>query len=183
MMGLIFNLLEDFTNRQLGPIAWDRIVERARSELSAEDAAYTSLGNYADADLFTLIDCAVEVSGISARSLVHAFGRYLVPALARRYPALYEQHRTAKSFLLAVDETIHVEVKKLYPETVLPTFRYEEPSPTRLVMIYRSPRRLCALAEGMITGAAEHFREKATVRQTECMLNGADACRLEIAFG
>ena len=46
-------------------------------------------------------------------------------------------------------------------------------------MRYRSERRMCAFAEGLIEGAAEHFGERATIAQPQCMHRGDDHCVLE----
>ena len=49
-------------------------------------------------------------------------------------------------------------------------------------MIYRSQRKLCALAEGLIEGAAEQFGETVTIRHPQCMHRGDEHCRLELTF-
>ena len=49
-------------------------------------------------------------------------------------------------------------VKKLYPDAELPTFDCSRTEHS-LTMLYRSPRCLAALAEGLIQGCADHFRE------------------------
>lgn len=89
---------------------------------------------------------------------------------------------TLKEFLKSIDGTIHVEVEKLYPDETLPTISYEEPAANQLVMVYRSHRRLCHFAMGLIQGAAQHFKKKITIKQTHCMLKKDDHCRLEITF-
>src|SRR6476661_3912519 len=50
---------------------------------------------------------------------------------------------------MCLDDTIHPEVVKLYPDARPPRFRFEDPAPGMLVMHYTSERRLCAMAEGM----------------------------------
>ena len=61
---------------------------------------------------------------------------------------------------MSVHGIIHVEVKKLYPDANLPQFLSEEPSEDKLIMIYRSPRNLPSLAEGLIDGAAKRFNQE-----------------------
>ena len=51
-----------------------------------------------------------------------------------------------------------------------------------LVIRYWSARKLCALAEGFILGAATHYGEKATVQQPVCMHGGSDYCLLACSF-
>jgi predicted hydrocarbon binding protein len=51
-----------------------------------------------------------------------------------------------------------------------------------LMMGYNSPRRLCALAEGFIEGAADHFHETAQAEHVECMHRGDPKCLVKMAF-
>jgi hypothetical protein len=54
------------------------------------------------------------------------------------------------------------------------------PGPSLLVLIYTSPRKMCALAIGIGKGLAKHFNEKITSLQTMCIHKGASRC--EIVF-
>jgi predicted hydrocarbon binding protein len=49
-----------------------------------------------------------------------------------------------------------------------------------VVLVYTSPRQMCALAIGIGKGLAKHFKENITVTQTMCMHKGASKC--EIVF-
>ena len=48
---------------------------------------------------------------------------------------------------------------------------------------YTSARRLCALAEGFIAGAARHFGEQVEIDHPVCMLEDADHCVIACRFG
>lgn len=106
----------------------------------------------------------------------------MLPRLAQRYPPLFTPHTATRPFLLTLNSVIHPEVRKLYPGADTPEFDFDTSSPEVLVMTYRSKRRLCALAEGLLEGAAAHYREKITIDQPLCMNRGADCCRLELRF-
>ena len=47
---------------------------------------------------------------------------------------------------------------------------------------YRSARRLCALAEGFVTGTADYFGEQVLIQQPRCMLHGEERCALVCTF-
>jgi predicted hydrocarbon binding protein len=85
-----------------------------------------------------------------------------------------------KPFLLTLDQVIHVEVRKLYSDAGLPEFKYQDENDNELVMLYRSPRKLCALAEGLMAGAAKHFNSDYQLKHDICMHNGDDHCRFEL---
>jgi len=50
--------------------------------------------------------------------------------------------------------------------------------PDEVVLVYTSPRQMCALAIGIGKGLAKHFKETITVDQTMCMLKGAPKCEM-----
>ena len=41
---------------------------------------------------------------------------------------------------------------------------------------YTSQRRLCALLEGLVAGTAEHYGERLTIREVQCMHRGDLGC-------
>ncbi|WP_220471645.1 V4R domain-containing protein [Colwellia sp. BRX10-4] len=49
-------------------------------------------------------------------------------------------------------------------------------------MFYQSKRKLCHLCEGLISGAARHFKQAIVIEQSECMHDGANKCKLVISF-
>ena len=176
MKGIIFNLVEEVVVGAYGEDAWDDILDAA-----GLDGAYTSLGSYPDDHLFALVGAASTKLGVDGQDVVRTLGQGAIPLLAERYPGFFD-HRSTKSFLLTLNDIIHPEVRKLYPGADVPTFDFPPSGDNELAMGYQSARKLCALAEGFILGAAAHFRERVTIEQARCMLQGADSCLLTCRF-
>src|SRR5207244_2056324 len=61
-----------------------------------------------------------------------------------------------------------------------PLLRCARPTAEEVVITYTSPRRLCALARGIIRGVARHYGEPVTITETTCMHRGAEACTISI---
>lgn len=177
MKGIIFNLLEEVVAQRYGEDVWDSLLSEA-----GVDGSYTSLGSYADDQLFRLVGAASAALDVPADSVVRMFGESAIPLLADRYPGFFDGHVTTRAFLLTLNDIIHPEVKKLYPGADVPNFAFEQVTDEALAIRYWSARKLCALAEGFILGAATHFGEKATVEQPVCMNTGADYCLLTCSF-
>ena len=175
MKGIVFNLLNEMIEEQLGLEAWDELLNQ-----TGLDGIYVATQTYPDDELLALVAAAEAHTQTPAADLVRAFGEYMVPAFAKNYPVFFENQSCLKSFLLTVDQVIHVEVRKLYPEAGLPEFQYEDRDDDSLTMIYRSPRKLCALAEGLIAGSAKHFQQNYELKHDVCMHNGSDHCSLEL---
>ncbi len=178
MKGIVFNLLEDVVAREHGEETWELLLDA-----TGLDGVYTSVGNYPDADLLALVGAASEALALPAEDVVRWFGRQALPLLAERYPGLFAPHADVRAFVLTLNEIIHPEVRKLYPGADTPTFTFDASDPDRLVMEYRSSRRLCAFAEGLLLGAGDHYEQTLTIAQPECMNRGDDRCLIAISFG
>jgi Haem-NO-binding len=177
MKGIVFNLFEQLVRRDHGEDAWDDLLDAA-----GVDGAYTSLGSYADADLLALVGAASEATGTEPAELIRWFGREAMPAFASAHPDFFAGHDDTRSFLLTLNDLIHPEVRKLYPGAGVPDFDYDTTADGHLRMHYRSARRLCTFAEGLIEGAAQHFGERVTIEQPSCMHHGDELCVLDIGL-
>lgn len=177
MKGIIFNLVEDAVVARYGEAAWDAVLDDA-----GLDGVYTSLGNYPDTDLVALVGAGSRLLEVPAPDLTRAIGESAARGLAEQYPGFFEPHASVRPFLLTLNEVIHTEVRKLHADSSPPDFWFDGDDPDTLVIHYRSGRRLCHLAEGMITGAAAHYGQSARLEQTTCMLEGADHCTIHASF-
>jgi len=177
MKGIIFNLLEEVVTQQEGEAAWDGLLEDARLE-----GAYSSLATYPDEELTELVASASKILDMPADDVVRWFGRKAIPLLSQRFPEFFDAHASTSAFLLTLNDIIHAEVRKLYPDAELPYFEINVPEEGVMTLAYASPRRLCSLAEGFIEGSSEHFGEHLDIKQTVCMKRGDDSCLLICTF-
>ena len=171
MKGIIFNLVEEVVTGSYGADTWDSLLEAA-----GLDGSYTSLGSYPDDHLFRLVGAASAVLSVPPDEVVRLIGIEALGLLAARYPAFFEGHTSALSFLLTLNDIIHPEVRKLYPGADVPDFDFEASEDGVLVIGYRSKRQLCALAEGFIVGSARHYGERVEITQPSCLKRGDDNC-------
>ena len=177
MKGIIFNLLEEVVTDTYGEQVWDSLLDT-----TGLPGSYTSLGQYPDHQLEKLVQAASQALGVPPREMLRWFGEAAMPRLAKRYPAFFSMHHATRPFVVSVNHIIHPEVLKLYPGADLPVFDFADGPEGTLVMGYRSPRKLCALAQGFVEGAAAHYHECVTVEHLACMHDGDPECRLRIAF-
>jgi len=111
----------------------------------------------------SLIVALSKRSGIEAPALIHAFGQYLFGRFFVLYPAFINACDSTLQLVSHIEQVIHTEVRKLYPDAELPSFEVESHTAQRLSVVYRSPRCLADLAVGLIDGAIVHYGEQGRV--------------------
>lgn len=178
MKGVVFNIFEGFVSEGWGEEAYEALLDACPLH---GDGVYVGPETYPDADLIALVTKACERFGVAPEDALRAFGRYMFPQLAAKFTAFLEGH-DARSFLLSVHDVIHVEVRKLFPDAVTPSFHYEPLDDGGLVVEYTSARQLCHLMEGLLDGVATHFDEPLAHHHATCMHHGAPHCRFELQF-
>lgn len=175
MKGVVLNLLERTIVEEHGEAFWDEMIER-----SGASGAYTSLGDYPAEELAGLVAVAGDRLGLHPDEVVRRFGRSAIPHFHESYPELFAPHAELIPFLLTLNEIIHPEVRKLYPDALVPVFSYDRIDERRLLMGYVSPRRLCALGEGLIAGAADHYRQPVRIGHETCLKRGDERCIFDV---
>lgn len=177
MKGIIFNLLEEVVIQHHGEDVWDDLLDGA-----GLGGSYTALGSYPDDEALQLVELAAASLKSTPFDILRWFGREAMPLLAVRYPGYFSGHTTTRPFVLSVNSIIHPELRMIYPGADVPTFGFRDERDGSLVMTYRSARRLCALAQGFLEGAAGHYGETADVSHLQCMHQGASSCVCRVSF-
>ena len=159
MKGVIFNAVQDAVEQNLGADAWDDTLARA-----ALDGAYTSLGNYDDAELVAIIGALPDETGGDIPDRLRWVGMHAVPYLVSAFPQFFEGV-TLREFLPALNHMIPPEVRKLYPGATPPDFGITDVDEQTVDLRYVSARQMSVLAEGFILGVAAQLGETVTVEQ------------------
>lgn len=177
LKGIVFTEFLGFVREQHGEEMVDEIIET--SDL-ASGGAYTAVGTYHHGEMLTLCSALSDRTGTPVATLVRAFGNRLSDTFARTHPAFFERAGNLFDFLESIEQHIHVEVRKLYPDAELPTFAVEARTSTRIVLIYRSPRRMGHLSEGLIQGSARRFGVQVLVHAEPLQQDDGQAVRFTV---
>ena len=165
MKGIVFSEFIEMVESKFSPEVADEIIGKASAKL-ATGGAYTSVGVYDHLELVELVTELSVLSGLPVDELVATFGKHLAGRFAELYPAFFEEVNGTLDFLESVDNHIHKEVIKLYPDAELPQFTSERIG-NRLVMEYQSVRPFAALAKGLIEGSALYYGETLQVEEED----------------
>ena len=164
MKGIVFSAFVDHVEDCFG-------LETSEAMISScnlpSGAAYTSVGTYDHNELVQMLTSLSELTGQSIQHLLKTFGRHLFSYLTKSYPDAISHAKSAFALISSIDNHIHVEVRKLYPEADLPSFTHQVTGPDEMMLTYRSERGLADLAEGLLYGCFEYFGEMVEINRED----------------
>ena len=164
MKGVVFREFIEMVETTFSAEIADQIIEA--SDLST-GGAYTSVGTYHHDEMVQLVVQLSAATGIPVPTLLHAFGKHLLGRFAVMYPRHFAGRTSTFDLLEVLDNKIHVEVRKLYPDAELPVFDHTFTGPGTMAFVYRSKRPFADLASGLIAGCIEHFEESIEVTRED----------------
>ncbi|MDY7548198.1 heme NO-binding domain-containing protein [Glaciimonas sp. CA11.2] len=156
MKGIIFQTFIHMMEKTFSIEMADEVMSAATLETGG---AYTTVGTYKYPEIIEMVGHLSERTGVPVPTLLCAFGKDLFTSFTRSNINHLENVNSTFSLLKVLDNKIHVDVKKLYPDAELPSFEYSNSDPLVLILVYRSQRPFADLAEGLIRGAISHFNE------------------------
>lgn len=168
MKGVVFTELFSFVENQYSPEFMQDVINK--SDVKSR-GVYTATGTYPTCEMGALLSSLAKKTGHDVSHLLKIFGEHLFNYFFTTSPHFFEGVNTAFDFLESVETHIHVDVKKLYPDAELPSFKVLEHTETRFVIIYESTRDLGDLCEGLIKGCLDHFDVDATITRRPIRTN------------
>jgi hypothetical protein len=164
MKGVVFQEFIEMVETTFSAEMADQIIEA--SDLST-GGAYTSVGTYDHDEMVQLVVNLSARTGIALPTLLRAFGKHLLGRFAAMYPKHFAGRTSTFELLEVLDNKIHVEVRKLYPDAELPVFDHDLSTPGAMAFVYRSKRPFADLADGLIAGCIAHFGERIEVTRED----------------
>jgi hypothetical protein len=158
MKGVVFTEYLEFIENQFGFDIVDDMIEKA-----GVSGVYTQAGNYEFDELFKMVQSLSSIVNAPLGTLIGAFAKHLFSKLIVIYPEPTKKYTNSFEFISNIDSVVHPEVKKLYPDAELPTFDTVSCCETTLVMRYKSRKPLMDLAQGLMEGCGEYYKENLKV--------------------
>ncbi len=171
MKGIVFTEFLDLVEIKFGFEMVDTLL--TQSELPSQ-GVYTAIGTYSFAEMVSLLNNLSKETGIAIDDLLLAYGEHFFGVVQESYPQFLKQYSDPISMLSSIENHIHVEVKKIYPDAELPTFSVLEKTDNSLVLLYRSSRAMHSFGKGLMNKTFEHFNTKATILVEKIKKNGTE---------
>ncbi len=160
MKGIVFTEFLDLVEDKFGLEMVDKII--SESTLKSE-GIYTAIGTYSFSEMLQLLQHLSENTAISIDDLLLVYAEHFFSVIEKNYPGLLATYKDPIEMLASIEDHIHVEVRKIYPDAELPTFSIEERTENSLIMIYKSSRAMHHFGLGLMNKTFEHFNSSATI--------------------
>ncbi len=162
MKGMLFTSFLYLVEERYGKDMVEEIIDEAAP---ASGGIYTTVGTYDHKELIDMLVVLSKKIDVPVSKVTKTFGVYLFAELISAYPEWISGLNSSFELLQKVDDFIHVEVKKLYPDAAPPDFKCTRYTDLTMELIYQSPRCMGDVAEGLIKGCAAHYGEKLHVQR------------------
>jgi hypothetical protein len=159
--GIIHAELRKYVEARYGADAWKACVETA----GLSHKMFLPISTYPDADAVAIVTAASKLTDVPAERILEDFGEFIAPDLISMYQSLIEPHWKTTELLLHTEEVIHRVVRINNPGAQPPKLRFEQLGPNELKLHYNSPRRMAAVAKGIISGVAKHYGQTVLIRE------------------
>lgn len=171
MKGIVFTEFLDLVEQKFGLVMVDKII--TQSELESQ-GIYTSVGTYRFSEMLSLLQNLKKNTGIAIDDLLLAYGEHFFSVIEDSYPGLLKTYKDPIEMISSIENHIHVEVRKIYPDAELPTFIVEEKKKNSLILIYKSSRAMHHFGLGLMNKTFEHFNTKATISLEKIKEDGTE---------
>jgi len=171
MKGIVFTEFLDLVEDKFGLEMVDKIIYQ--SNLVSE-GVYTAVGTYSFSEMLRLLTNLSGNTGMSTDDLLLVYGEHFFSVIETSYPGLLATYNDAIEMLASIENHIHVEVQKIYPDAELPTFIIENKTENSIIMIYKSSRAMHHFGLGLMNKTFEHFNSSATIVLEKIKVDGTE---------
>ncbi|WP_298509882.1 heme NO-binding domain-containing protein [uncultured Kordia sp.] len=171
MKGIIFTEFLDLVEDKFGLEMVDTIVSQSKLE---SEGAYTAIGTYRFSEMLQLLQNLSSHTKISIDDLLLTYAEHFFSVIESSYPGLLATYNDPIEMLASIENHIHVEVRKIYPDAELPTFVVQEKTANSLTMIYKSSRAMHHFGLGLMNKTFEHFNSSAEIMLEKIKEDGTE---------
>lgn len=163
MKGIILSEFVEFLELTVGETTAQKIIDDSNL---ASEGAYSRVGQYDYHELIQLLTQSVAETAETAEVLLQGFADHMFKVFKRDYNIFFEGTENAVQMLMRIDNHIHVEVEKLYPDAELPKFDYSLDG-DRLILRYLSPRPFAQVAHALVGACLKYFGDREQLVSSE----------------
>lgn len=160
MKGIVFTEFLELVEYKFGLEMVDKII--SSSDLKS-NGIYTSIGTYSFSEMLQLLQHLSLNTEVSIDNLLLVYAEHFFSVIEKSYPGLLATYKDPIEMLSSIENHIHIEVRKIYPDAELPVFIVEEKTKNNLIMIYKSSRAMHHFGLGLMNKTFTHFNSSAEI--------------------
>ena len=168
MKGMVFTEFIEFVEDNFGFEITQKMIDNSKSK-----GIYTGVGSYPSSELVSMVLQLSDLTKTDVPVLLVAYGKHLFHRFSLLYPHFFHQGVGFFDFISKIDDYIHVEVQKLYPDAELPSIEIIEKGEDFIEFVYTSKRRLGDFAHGLLLGAADYFESDVDIEKELLIEDGS----------
>jgi hypothetical protein len=160
MKGFIFTNFIEFVETNHGLEMVDEMITNCNLP---SEGIYSSFSNYDFDELVSLLTYVSQKTNVNPEILLEKFGAFVFPYLIGKHSYIIENFDNPIDLIGGIENHIHIEVRKLYNDADLPTFRVVEKTTKKLTVIYNSSKGLTFFAIGLMKETLNHFNVNGSI--------------------
>ncbi len=179
MYGVIFEFLRDYViERHGGKETWHALLKANGHSVYKQ---FFPVAEYPDEEIVGLAQSAAEALQLPLPVVLEDFGAFTANQLLDFYHMYANPDWKSFEVIENASGSIHDAVHKHNPDRKPPCIVARRDSNSLLIIHYQSQRQLCDVVKGIVRGLGERFGESLSLRETQCMHNGAEKCIIEVS--
>lgn len=171
MKGIVFTEFLELVEQKFGLEMVDVIIKESKL---ASNGVYTSVGTYDFSEMLQLLHHLSERTAISIDDLLLVYAAHFFEVLKTSYPQFLKMYQDPIEMLSSIENHIHVEVRKIYPDAELPTFEVIQKTDEELVTLYKSSRAMYSFGLGLMQKTCEYFNTKVSIVMEKIAADGTE---------
>ena len=171
MKGIVFTDFLELVEEKYGLEMVDDIINQSKLN---SGGAYTSIGTYEFSEMLQLISNLSLNTSVSVDDLLMIFAEHFFKTLIKSHPNLVQHYKSPMDLLASIENHIHLEVQKIYPDAQLPTFELILHEENKMIMIYKSDKALYILGKGLMEETFKLFGEHAIIEFEKLKEDGTE---------
>jgi len=176
MHGILFLELKKYVELRWGKSTWSTLL----ADTGFAHRTYLPVQEYPDDEMETLVQTVAKTARLTVPFVLEDFGEFMVPDLLQVYRSLVHAHWKTLDLIENTEKMIHRVVRLRNPGARPPELLAERKNPTQVAIRYRSARKMCSVAVGIVRGVAKHYGESVAIAEPRCMHAGAAECIIEV---
>lgn len=173
MHGIILGELKKFIDTKHGVMYWPDLLQ----ECGLGNKSYYAINDYPDEEVVAIVTTEAKKTGVGLATLLEDIGVFIGPGMIKSYAGLINPAWRTLELLEHTENTMHRTVTKLHGAHP-PKLAVTRVTSHEAIINYTSPRKMCALATGLVKAYANHYGELIEVTHLSCMHKGDKACNM-----